>query len=96
DTSTPVQQAFMLQQRLTDVNHPDHTLITYPRLGHGLSPAIVSSIYGLQEAGPIQDCVLTDLYSWLEAHSCLSYPYVTSTAASNVGTNTTSISSSKR
>jgi hypothetical protein len=28
DTKTPVQQAFMLQQRLTDVNHPDHTLIT--------------------------------------------------------------------
>ncbi|HYA84609.1 MAG TPA: hypothetical protein VEH06_14350 [Candidatus Bathyarchaeia archaeon] len=27
---TQVQQAFMLQQRLTDVNHPDHTLITYP------------------------------------------------------------------
>jgi hypothetical protein len=34
DTKTPVQQAFLLQQRLTDVNHPDHTLITYPNLGH--------------------------------------------------------------
>ena len=40
DTSAPVQEAFMLQQRLTDVSHPDHTLITYPRLGHELSPAI--------------------------------------------------------
>src|SRR5918996_2993356 len=34
DTQTPVQQAFLLQQRLTEVNHPDHTLITYPDLGH--------------------------------------------------------------
>jgi hypothetical protein len=40
DTKTPVQQAFLLQQRLTDINHPDHTLITYPELGHDLSPAI--------------------------------------------------------
>src|SRR4029079_2994928 len=28
DSQTPVQEAFLLQQRLTDVNHPDHTLIT--------------------------------------------------------------------
>ena len=34
DTKAPVQQAFVLQQRLIDVNHPDHTLITYPNLGH--------------------------------------------------------------
>ena len=34
DSQTPVQQAFLLQQRLTDVNHPDHTLITYRNLGH--------------------------------------------------------------
>ena len=27
DSQTPVQQAFLLQQRLTEVNHPDHTLI---------------------------------------------------------------------
>jgi uncharacterized protein len=33
DTDTPVQQSFLLQQRLTEVNHPDHTLITYPNLG---------------------------------------------------------------
>ena len=35
---TPVQQAFLLQQRLTEVNHPDHTLITYPNLGHVFYP----------------------------------------------------------
>ena len=32
DSQTPVQQAFLLQQRLNEVNHPDHTLITYPKL----------------------------------------------------------------
>jgi hypothetical protein len=32
DVQTPVQQVFLLQQRLTEVNHPDHTLITYPNL----------------------------------------------------------------
>ena len=37
DIQTPVQQAFLLQQRLTEVNHPDHTLMTYPGLGHRLS-----------------------------------------------------------
>jgi pimeloyl-ACP methyl ester carboxylesterase len=74
DTKTPVQQAFLLQQRLTGVNHPDHTLITYPGLGHDLSPAIGvypgSGMYGLVLAsGPIEDYALADLYSWLESHS---------------------------
>ena len=62
DAQTPVQQAFLLQQRLTDVNHPDHTLITYPDLGH--------LFYQWQIGiGPIQQYVLRDLYSWLEAHN---------------------------
>ena len=39
DSQTPVQQAFLLQQRLTEVNHPDHTLITYPNLGHVFYPS---------------------------------------------------------
>jgi uncharacterized protein len=68
DTQTPVQQTFMLQQRLTDVNHPDHTLITYPGFGHYLSPVIGSypgsSMYGLQKSGPIGGYALADLYSW--------------------------------
>jgi hypothetical protein len=33
DSQTPIQQAFLLQQRLTEVNHPDHTLITYQTSG---------------------------------------------------------------
>jgi uncharacterized protein len=65
DTQTPVQQAFLLQQRLTEVNHPDHMLITYPDLGHLFYP---SSQWQLG-IGPIQEYVLADLYSWLEAHS---------------------------
>jgi uncharacterized protein len=65
DTQTPVQQAFLLQQRLTEVNHPDHMLITYPDLGHLFYPSSQWQI-GI---GPIQEYVLADLYSWLEAHS---------------------------
>ena len=30
DTQTPVEQAMLLQQKLTEINHPDHVLITYP------------------------------------------------------------------
>ena len=39
DTQTPVEQAMLLQQKLTEVNHPDHILITYPNLGHFFYPA---------------------------------------------------------
>jgi len=70
DSITPVQQAFLLQQRLTELNHSDHTLITYPNLGHEFYP---SSQWQTQN-GPIQPYVLSDLYSWLEAHSGLTSP----------------------
>ena len=39
DSNTPMEQAFLLQQELTEVRHPDHTLITYPDLGHEFSPS---------------------------------------------------------
>jgi uncharacterized protein len=108
DTNTPVQQAFMLQQRLSEINHPDHMLITYPGLGHQSSPAIGyftgSGMNGLQKAGPIEEYALADLYAWLEAHSGQSHSYDTITAAastiranpSSLNTNTTSPSSSPR
>jgi hypothetical protein len=67
-----VQQAFLLQQRLTNVNHPDHTLITYPNLGHSFYP----SSQWLTRPGQIEPYVLADIYAWLEAHSDLSHPYV--------------------
>jgi uncharacterized protein len=61
DTQTPVQQALLLQQRLTEVKHPDHTLITYPNLGHDFNP----SSQWFTEYGPIPEYVLQDIFSWL-------------------------------
>ena len=90
DSQTPVQQVFLLQQRLTEVNHPDHTLITYPNLGHQFYPSSQWST-GL---GPIQQYVLADLYSWLETHSGLSHSYVTNNAASTIEANTSSLNTS--
>jgi pimeloyl-ACP methyl ester carboxylesterase len=61
DIQSPVEQAFLLEQRLTELGHPDHTLITYPGLGHSLYPA-----YGwIQPLGPIQEYALSDLAAWL-------------------------------
>jgi uncharacterized protein len=88
DSQTPVQQAFLLQQRLTEVNHPDHTLITYPNLGHTFYP----SSEWLTSIGHIQPYVLADLYAWLEAHSGLSKSNITPTTITKTNTN----SSSKR
>ena len=81
----PQYKAFLLQQALIDKRHPDHTLITYPNLGHLFYP----SSQWITGAGPIEQYVLADLYSWLEAHSGLSHSYVT-TAASAIGANTSS------
>jgi alpha-beta hydrolase superfamily lysophospholipase len=61
DPLTPVQQSFLLEQRLTEVDHPDHTLITYPGLGHTFAISPQWSI-GL---GPIEQYVLSDLHTWL-------------------------------
>ena len=62
ETQAPVEQAFLLEQRLTEINHQDHTLITYPGLGHSFYP-----VDGwIQPLGPIQDYVLSDLADWLK------------------------------
>jgi predicted esterase len=87
DSQTPVQQALLLQQRLTEVNHPDHTLVTYPNLGHVFYP----SSQWTTGIGPIQQYVLADLYAWLEAHSGLSHSYVTTPIASATEANTSSL-----
>jgi len=86
DSSVPVQQAFLLQQRLTEINHPDHTLITYPNLGHSFNP---SSQWAMGN-GPIEPYVLADLYAWLETHSGLSQSYFKPTSASTNMPNTSS------
>ena len=70
DIATPLQQAFMLQQALIDARHPDHTLITYPNLGHGFGRQ--SEWFPVQE--DVQPYVLADLYSWLAAHSGFTTP----------------------
>lgn len=62
DTQTPVSEALLLEQRLTEVMHPDHTLVTYPGLGHTFYPREGL----LQWLGPIQDYVLSDLAAWLK------------------------------
>jgi hypothetical protein len=61
DTQVPVQQAMLLEQRLMEVNHPDHTLIVYQGLGHTFYP----SKNWIQPLGPIGENVLADLHSWL-------------------------------
>ena len=59
DTQTPVQGALLLQQKLTQLKHPDHALITYPNLGHEFHP---SSQWFTQQ-GSIPEYVLADLYA---------------------------------
>ena len=89
DSQTPVQQAFLLQQRLTEVNHPDHTLITYPNLGHVFYPSSQWST-GI---GPIQQYVLADIYAWLEAHSGFTSP---ASGSTTMPSSTLSNSTSRR
>ena len=62
DIQTPLEQALLLEQKLTELRHPDHMLITYPGLGHTFYPAQGS----LQPLGPIQEYVLSDLHLWLK------------------------------
>jgi dienelactone hydrolase len=62
DQQGPVSEAFLLEQRLTEVSHPDHTLITYPGLGHTYYPVD----RWLQLFGPPEDYVLSDLVNWLK------------------------------
>ena len=91
DSGSRVQQAFLLQQKLTELNHPDHILITYPDLGHHF---YLSSQW-TTESGPIPQYVLADLYAWLEAHSGLSHFYVTTSTPSAIGANTSSLNTNK-
>ena len=65
DSQAPIQQSFLLEQRLTEVNHPDHTLITYPDLGHVFS----SSSPWFTEFGPMEQYALSDLHRWLSDYT---------------------------
>jgi hypothetical protein len=61
DAQTPLQEAFLLEQRLTQTKNPDHTLKSYPGLGHSFYPVDGWK----QPLGPIQDHVLSDIAAWL-------------------------------
>lgn len=65
DTQTPVQGALLLQQKLAQLNHPDHSIITYPNLGHEFYP----SSQWFTQNGPIPEYVLADIFTWLGPRS---------------------------
>ena len=62
DILTPLEDALLLEQTLTENGHPDHTLITYPGLGHYFYP---EDYWGIA-MGPTQDYVLQNLEAWLK------------------------------
>ena len=61
DSQTPLEQASLLQQRLTEVNHPDHLMIVYPGLGHTFVP----SNQWITSYGQMEEYVFQDIYEWL-------------------------------
>jgi pimeloyl-ACP methyl ester carboxylesterase len=56
-------QPLMLEQKLLDVNHPDHTIIVYPGHGHFLTN--IGEDSWIDMPGPLPDYILQDIYSWL-------------------------------
>lgn len=63
DLGQPPAQAFMLEQKLLDLNHPDHTIIVYP--GHGHLLTYMGEDSWIEVIGPVPDYILEDMYSWL-------------------------------
>jgi pimeloyl-ACP methyl ester carboxylesterase len=63
DLGQPPAQAFMLEQKLLDLNHPDHTVKVYAGHGHLLTNMGEGS--WIEVVGPIPDYILQDIYSWL-------------------------------
>lgn len=65
DSQTPLEQASLLQQRLTEVNHPDHLMIVYPDLGHTFVP----SNQWVTSFGQMEEYVFQDIFEWLSSRS---------------------------
>ncbi len=63
DLGLPPEQPLMLEQKLLDVNHPDHTIIVYPGHGHFLTD--IGEDSWIDIPGPIPHYILQDIYSWL-------------------------------
>jgi uncharacterized protein len=61
DSQTPLEPALLLQQRLTEVNHPDHLIIVYPNLGHTFVP----SNQWVTSYGQMEEYVFQDMFEWL-------------------------------
>ncbi len=58
-------QVLALNQRLTEIKHPDHAFIIYPGLGHLFYP----SPKLFPQVGPLPEYVLHDIFSWLLNHT---------------------------
>jgi acetyl esterase/lipase len=65
DSLTPPNQALLMQQRLTEVNHPDHQIIVFPNLGHSFLP----SNQWIDSHGLMEEYVFQDLFEWLSPPS---------------------------
>jgi pimeloyl-ACP methyl ester carboxylesterase len=65
DSQTPLEQALLLQQRLTEVNHPDHLIIVYPDLGHSFAP----SNQWIDSHGQMEEYVFQDIFERLTSPS---------------------------
>lgn len=65
DSQTPLNQALLMQQRLTEVDHPDHQIIVYPDLGHTFVP----SNQWISSYGQIPEYVFQDMFEWLSSPS---------------------------
>jgi hypothetical protein len=65
DSQLPLQQASLLQQRLTELNHPDHLFISYPDLGHNFVP----SNQWISSNGQMEEYVFQDIFEWLSSPS---------------------------
>ena len=61
DLGQPPAQAFVLEQKLLDLNHPDHAIIVYP--GHGHTLTNIGEDGWIDLPGPIPDYILEDIYS---------------------------------
>ena len=80
DTQTPVEGALFIAAKAYTVKSSDHTLITYPNLGHEFHP----SSQRFTQNGPVPEYVLADLYSWLESRSGLAELGVTNIMISSL------------
>ena len=65
DSLTPLNQALLMQQRLTEVDHPDHQIVVYPNLGHSFVP----SNQWIDSHGLMEEYVFHDLFEWLSSPS---------------------------